>query len=167
MIVGVATTARIGNLLGAGNARLAKISAQTAACAAVVIGLIIGAILMATRFIFAKAYTDEPAVIQLVAHVMPYVAAFQIADGLVGANGGSLRAMGKQHTGAIINAVAYYIIGLPLGIYLAFHGWRLEGLWLGSMLALFCVGIPEWILVSISNWDKEASSARERVMSEE
>lgn len=117
---------------------------------------------MACKSVFGKIYTDDQAVIDLVSKVMPYVAAFQIADGLVGSNGGTLRAMSKQHLGAIINGVSYYVIGLPLGIYLAFHGWGLIGLWLGSCLALFCVGLSEWLLVSIANWQVETQRALER-----
>jgi len=63
---------------------------------------------------------------------MPFVAAFQIADGLANSNGGCLRGMGRQHYGAVVNLVAYYLIALPCGIYLAFHGWGLSGLWAGN-----------------------------------
>jgi hypothetical protein len=63
---------------------------------------------------------------------MPYVATFQIADGLAQANGGCLRGMGRQHIGAAVNLVAYYCMALPCGIYLAFHGWGLAGLWAGN-----------------------------------
>jgi multidrug resistance protein, MATE family len=63
---------------------------------------------------------------------MPFVAAFQIADGLANSNGGCLRGMGRQHYGAVVNFVAYYLIALPCGIYLAFHGWGLAGLWAGN-----------------------------------
>lgn len=63
---------------------------------------------------------------------MPFVAAFQIADGLANSNGGCLRGMGRQHYGAVVNLVAYYLIALPCGIYLAFHGWGLAGLWAGN-----------------------------------
>ena len=70
--------------------------------------------------------------IDLVSQVMPYVATFQIADGLAQANGGCLRGMGRQHTGAIVNLIAYYALALPVGIHLAFHGWGLSGLWAGN-----------------------------------
>jgi multidrug resistance protein, MATE family len=63
---------------------------------------------------------------------MPYVATFQIADGLAQANGGCLRGMGRQHIGACVNLIAYYAMALPVGIYLAFHGWGLAGLWAGN-----------------------------------
>jgi hypothetical protein len=71
-------------------------------------------------------------VIDLVSEVMPFVATFQIADGLAQANGGCLRGMGRQHIGACVNLIAYYAMALPCGIYLAFHGWGLAGLWAGN-----------------------------------
>jgi multidrug resistance protein, MATE family len=63
---------------------------------------------------------------------MPFVATFQIADGLAQSNGGCLRGMGRQHIGAFVNLIAYYAMALPVGIYLAFHGWGLAGLWAGN-----------------------------------
>ena len=68
---------------------------------------------------------------------MPYVATFQIADGLAQSNAGCLRGMGRQHIGAGVNLVAYYIMALPVGIYLAFHGWGLSGLWAGNSGGIF------------------------------
>lgn len=42
--------------------------------------------------------------------------------------GGILRGTGRQAFGAIVNAVMYYIVGLPLGIVLAFiQGMRIMG----------------------------------------
>lgn len=105
---------------------------------------------------------------------MPYVATFQIADGLAQANGGCLRGMGGQHIGACVNLVAYYVMALPVGIYLAFHGWGLAGLWAGNsggkyeamrllIVALFIVGIFEWIIVFFTNWQKQVNIAYARL----
>jgi MATE family multidrug resistance protein len=102
-------------------------------------------------------------VVNLTADVMPYVALFQIADGLNGSCGGSLRGMGRQHIGAAVNIVSYYALGLPLGIHLAFNGWGLSGLWLGNCVALYFVGILEWIIVAFSNWEKQVRRAFERM----
>jgi MATE family multidrug resistance protein len=71
--------------------------------------------------------------------------------------------MGRQHIGAAVNVLAYYCLALPLGIYLAFHGWRLPGLWIGQCIALYIVGILEWIIVAFSNWDKEVEKAYGRM----
>jgi hypothetical protein len=65
---------------------------------------------------------------------MPLVASFQVVDGLAGSCGGVLRGMGRQHLGAAFNIVAYYILALPLGIWLAFRAeYGLQGLWIGAL----------------------------------
>jgi MATE family multidrug resistance protein len=135
--VGVATSARVGNLLGAKNAKGAALAANTAAWLSMLLGAIVLAVLMGTRDNFARLFNDDEKVVRLTAEVLPYVALFQIADGLNGSCGGALRGMGRQHIGAAVNIVSYYCGALPLGIYLAFHGWSLAGLWVGQCIALY------------------------------
>lgn len=165
--IGVAASARVGNMLGLRNAKGAARSANTAAWLSIFMGSIVLAILMGTRNVFAKIFNDDRDVVELTARVLPYVALFQIADGLNGSCGGSLRGQGRQHIGALVNIVSYYCIALPLGIYLAFHGWRLPGLWLGQCIALYLVGILEWGIVAFSNWDKEVEKAFGRMDKDE
>lgn len=114
---------------------------------------------MSVRNKFALIFNDDPGVVSLVAKVMPYVALFQIADGLNGSCGGSLRGMGRQHVGALVNIVSYYAGALPLGIWLAFHGWGLAGLWVGQCIALYIVGALEWVIVAWSDWEKQVENA--------
>lgn len=166
--VGVAASARVGNMLGARNARGAARSANTAAWLSMFLGAIVLAILVGTRNHFAKIFNDDPQVVQLTAEVLPYVALFQIADGLNGSCGGSLRGMGRQHIGATVNIVCYYCGALPLGIYLAKSaGWGLTGLWIGQCIALYLVGFGEWVIVAFSNWDHQVMKAFERMDSDD
>ena len=165
--VGVATSARVGNLLGARNAVGAARSANTAAVLSMILGAIVLAILMGVKDSFAKIFNDDVDVVRLTAEVMPYVALFQIADGLNGSCGGSLRGMGRQHIGAAVNIVSYYCGALPLGIWMAFHGWGLAGLWVGQCIALYLVGFAEWAIVAWSNWEKQVEKAFDRMDSGE
>lgn len=161
--VGVATSARVGNLLGARNAKGAARAANTAAWLSMILGALVLAVLMGVKDFYARIFNDDPDVVKLTAHVMPYVALFQIADGLNGSCGGALRGMGRQHIGAAVNLVSYYCGALPLGIYLAFHGWGLAGLWVGQCIALYLVGALEWVIVAFSDWDKQVRKAFERM----
>ncbi|KAL8830952.1 MAG: hypothetical protein Q9170_005501 [Blastenia crenularia] len=161
--VGVAASARVGNLLGAKNAKGAARAANTAAWLSMLLGAVVLAILMGTKDHFAKIFNNDSDVVSLTADVLPFVALFQIADGLNGSCGGSLRGMGRQHIGAAVNIVSYYGGALPLGIYLAFHGWGLKGLWVGQCIALYLVGLIEWIIVAFSNWDYQVKKAFERM----
>jgi MATE family multidrug resistance protein len=165
--IGVAASARVGNLLGARNAKGAAKAANVAAWLSMVMGLLVLIILMAVKDFYAKIFNDDVDVIRLTAEVMPYVALFQIADGLNGSCGGSLRGMGRQHIGAAVNFVSYYMGALPLGIWLAFHGWGLAGLWVGQCIALYLVGILEWVIVAWSDWDHQVIKAFERMDSGE
>ncbi|CAL5870810.1 uncharacterized protein PFLUO_LOCUS5050 [Penicillium psychrofluorescens] len=157
--IGVATSTRVGNLLGLRNGGAASRAAHTSAVLSMVVGGVVLALLMGTRDRFAKIFNDDASVVKLTAEVLPYVALFQIADGLNGSCGGSLRGMGRQHVGALVNIVSYYCGALPLGIWLAFHGWGLKGLWVGQCIALYLVGFLEWIIVARSQWEVEVRKA--------
>jgi multidrug resistance protein, MATE family len=161
--LGVAASARLGNLLGAREPRAARRAAHAAAVLSVVLGASILAVLLATRHVFGRLFNDDERVVRLVADVMPWVALFQIADGLNGSCGGVLRGMARQWVGALVNLLSYYGAALPVGIWLAFHGWGLQGLWMGQCGALYLVGILEWVIVGLSNWDKEVDRAMERL----
>jgi MATE family multidrug resistance protein len=161
--IGVAASARVGNLLGARNAKGAARAANVAAWLSMVMGVLVLIVLMAVKDFYAKIFNDDVEVIRLTAKVMPYVALFQIADGLNGSCGGSLRGMGRQHIGAVVNLVSYYMGALPLGIWLAFHGWGLMGLWVGQCIALYLVGAIEWVVVAWSDWEWQVKKAFERM----
>ncbi|KAJ5678124.1 transporter [Penicillium maclennaniae] len=161
--LGVATSSRVGNLLGARKSKGASLAAHSSAILAVGFGAVVLAILIGTRNNFAKIFNNDPEVIELTAEIMPFVALFQIADGMNGSCGGSLRGMGRQHVGAAINLVSYYCFALPLGVYLAFHGWGLKGLWVGQCVALYCAGVLEWVLVACTRWETEVRKAFKRM----
>jgi MATE family multidrug resistance protein len=76
----------------------------------------------------------------MTAHVMPLVALFQVFDGLGVVTGGILRAKGQQNVGAVLNLAGYYIIGIPVGLVLAFHAsMGIYGLWTGLTIALVLI----------------------------
>ncbi|QIW97322.1 hypothetical protein AMS68_002840 [Peltaster fructicola] len=165
--VGVATSSRVGNLLGSRDTKGASRAANTAAWLSMLLGILVLAILMATKDNFARLFNDDDRVVRLTAEVLPYVALFQIADGLNGSCGGALRGMGRQHIGAAVNIISYYCGALPLGIWLAFNGWGLAGLWIGQCIALYLVGFAEWAIVAFSNWPKEVEKAFRRMESDD
>ena len=161
--IGVATSSRVGNLLGSRAATAARRAANVAAWVSMIAGAVVLTILMASKEHFAKIFNDDERVVKLTSEVLPYVALFQISDGLNGSCGGSLRGMGRQHLGAAVNIVSYYCLALPLGIWLAFHGLGLKGLWVGQCVALYIVGILEWVIVAFSDWELQVQKAFDRM----
>lgn len=166
--IGVTASSRVGNFLGSRSARMSRISANMSALLATLVGALVLAVLLATRSQFGRLFSDDPDVVALVAHVLPYVAAFQIFDGWAQSCGGVLRGMGKQKIGAGVNLVAYYVLALPVGIWLAFRTeLGLAGLWIGQCGALFLVGVGEYVLVFLTDWEVEVKRAEKRMEAEE
>ncbi|KAJ7021691.1 multidrug/Oligosaccharidyl-lipid/Polysaccharide flippase [Mycena alexandri] len=165
--LGIAASVRIGNLLGEFDSRRAQIAANTALMMALTVGLVFCAMFMGFRSRWAYLFNDDPVVIQLVSAILPWVALFQIFDGVNGVAGGILRARGKQMTGAMLNLSAYYLIGIPLGVYLAFTlKLELHGLWIalaGSLL--YCAAFGTLLCVR-TNWDGEVRKVVARIDAE-
>lgn len=126
--MGAAT--RVGNLIGAGDLVGMRRALRAAVMLAVgIMGLCAVAFLVGRRAL-PRLYTDEPAIIALVASTLPVVAAFQIADGVQVVSAGLLRGMGRPRPGAVVNLISYYFLSYPLAYALAFLlGWQLRGIW--------------------------------------
>jgi MATE family multidrug resistance protein len=134
------TVTRVGNLLGARRPD----DAQRAAWVALGMG---GAVMtvsavgfVAFRGLLPRIYTPDPTVIALCASILPIAAAFQIFDGVQVAACGVLRGMGRTRPAAVFNLVSYWMVGLPVGAWLALRaGWGLAGIWLGLCFGLASV----------------------------
>ncbi|KAB5589989.1 MATE efflux family protein [Ceratobasidium theobromae] len=160
--LGIATTVRVGNLLGSGYAQKAKLAAETSIGMSLVTALILSTIFMLFRTSWGRLFNNDETVVELVSSVLPLVALFQIVDGATAVTDGVLRARGMLGFGAIVNICSYYVVGLPMGIILAF--WAnlgLKGLWTGLASALFCAATISIYVVYKTDWDREVSKAHE------
>ncbi|KAF9220728.1 MATE efflux family protein [Gyrodon lividus] len=161
----IATSVRIGNLLGQGNARRAGLAAKTSLVMAVGIAGVWSALFLTFRNKWAYLFNGDPKVVSLVASILPLVALFQVFDGTSAITGGIFRARGRQFAGALLNLSAYYALGIPLGLYLAFpchHA--LSGLWEGLTVALvYSSGVGIWTGVRGVKWEEEVERARGRI----
>lgn len=94
-------------------------------------------LLSSLRSWIPQLFTNDPAVIDLVATVLPLCAAFQLFDALAAICNGLLRGLGKQEVGGYVNLFCYYVVAMPISFATAFGlGWQLEGLWTGVAIAL-------------------------------
>jgi len=58
---------------------------------------------------------------------------------------------------------AYYVIGIPLGLWLTFsHGMELYGLWTGLTVALVFAALAGIVLVLRSDWQHEVDKVQAR-----
>ena len=140
--IAIASVTRVGNLIGAGRGRDARLSSWVAFGLGGGVMAVSAVILILGRFGLPALYTADAAVIALAASILPICAAFQVFDGVQVVGGGVLRGMGRTRPAAVFNAVAFYGLAMPLGGWLAFRADAgLAGLWWGMALGLAAVSI--------------------------
>lgn len=138
--ISFAASTVIGNLLGSGRRDEAQRTAWIAFALGGGVMLISAVVLVSARTLIPGFYTDEAAVIVLAASIMPIAATFQLFDGLQVVGGGILRGVGDTLPAAVFNAIAYYVVALPLAGYLVlFLGLGLQALWWALALGLALV----------------------------
>ena len=160
----VAGGVRIGNLLGAQRPQLARTASRVAMGLSGLLAAANFALLVAFRHLWGTLFSSDPAVVDVVVTVLPLVALFQLPDVLAGSTGWLLRGAGKPTVGAAINIVSYYIVGIPIGIGIAFWGPRLglQGLWVGLTLALTGAAILMSVVILRMDWKAEGEMAATR-----
>jgi multidrug resistance protein, MATE family len=135
-----AASVRVGQAIG----RSAPRSARSASSAALLSG---GAFMSLTAAAFllvpgalAGLYTGDPAVLLIATALIPVAGVFQVFDGVQVVAAGVLRGVGDTTAPFIANLVAFWAIGMPVGLYLCFRTpMGAVGLWWGLVLALALV----------------------------
>lgn len=140
--VAMAAIALIGNALGANDPSRARRFAYMSLVVAAIMGGSIAFILVLLRGSWGLLFTDDPEVVELTSRVLPTIAAYIFWDNLgPGSLVNILRGMSVVVLPAIINFVAFYLIGIPFGLWLTFNRshehWGIIGLWSGLVLAMF------------------------------
>lgn len=168
--IGIASSSRIANFLGAGLAESAKVTTKVSLCFGLVISMLNFLALYCFQRPIANAFTKDQDVINIVLEVMWLIALMQISDAMNANSAGCLRGQGQTKIGGIVNLVSYYVVGLPLSIYLAFYSpWKgsLDGLWVRSTVALTIIGVVQSYYALAANFDHLCEEARKRTSTQE
>ncbi|NXR49404.1 S47A1 protein, partial [Hippolais icterina] len=161
--LGTAASVQVGNALGAGNVEVAKRSSNTSLICTGVFSIIVGSILAATRNVLGHVFTKDKEIIDLVAWVMPIYVVFHLFEAMTGACSGVLRGIGKQKFGAILNAVSYYGVGMPLTAVLLFVAKiGVIGLWVSMLACVFILCTCFTTYIYRLDWEKAAKEAQSR-----
>ncbi|NXE43552.1 S47A1 protein, partial [Ptilorrhoa leucosticta] len=161
--LGTAASVQVGNALGAGDVEAAKRSSTTSLICTGVFCVIVGAILASTRNVLGYIFTKDKEIIDLVAWVMPIYVVFHLFEAMTGACSGVLRGIGKQKFGAILNAVSYYGVGMPLAAVLLFVAKiGVMGLWIAMLVCVFILCTCFITYIYRLNWEKAAKEAQRR-----
>ncbi|XP_023258300.1 multidrug and toxin extrusion protein 1-like isoform X2 [Seriola lalandi dorsalis] len=151
----VAASVRVGNALGAGNTKQAKLSCKVPIICAFIVACFVGASLSIARNVIGYIFTSEQDIIKRVADVMLLFGFMHVGDATAGVAAGVLRGAGKQLFGALCNLIGLYLIGFPIGVYLMFAAkMGIVGLWTGLTLCVSLQAIVFIMFLCKLDWKK-------------
>jgi len=140
--ISTATAVRVGQAVGRGDAAGAAAAGWTGIGLGAGFMLSMSALLVSVPGRIAAGFTHGPEVIAAAVPLLLVGAAFQFFDGVQTTATGALRGMGNTHAGLYVQLVGYWVVGLPLGLWLGF-GWKMGavGLWIGLAAGLLIAGV--------------------------
>jgi MATE family multidrug resistance protein len=139
MAAGLSTAGmiRVSNQIGKGNQKSMR-EAGMVVFGMVLVFMFTSAVLFVVfRYTLPTFYIDNTEVIQISASLLVIAGLFQLSDGVQVVGLGVLRGMEDVKFPTIITLIAYWVLGLPLGYYLAFElEMGAQGIWYGLLIGL-------------------------------
>lgn len=160
----VAANIRVGNCLGAGMPRTARLARTVALTSTLVLSSIFALLLFGLSGQIPRLFLDEGSSADLASHVMAIWSPLTVMDGLNAVIQGVFRGGGKQKAAAIAKGLAHYVCGVPLGVLLAFPcDLGVKGLWLGiSFGNVVAVSAMVVLMLWYWTWESLADDAHSR-----
>ncbi|CAL4940262.1 unnamed protein product [Urochloa decumbens] len=156
---GVST--RVGNELGANRPVAARAAARAGLALSALQGLASFAFAVAVRGVWARMFTSDASILALTASVLPILGLCELGNCPQTTGCGVLRGSARPKDGAHINLGAFYGVGTPVAVALAFWlGLGFRGLWLGLLAAqAACVAVM-LVVISRTDWERQAELAQ-------
>ncbi|CUS21580.1 LAQU0S03e05842g1_1 [Lachancea quebecensis] len=153
---GIAASNRIAYHIGKSRVRACQVASQATL---LYIGFLIGTtnllFLVLGRNIIPSVFSNDKNVVKIASQVLPIIGINQVCDVLNVLSAGILRAQGRQKIGGVLNIIAYYLVGLPMAVFLGFRcKWALQGFWVGLGCGILFLGLSELYCVLKSDWTK-------------
>ncbi len=147
--VSAAAAVLVGQAIGRGDSVEARRYAGAALVCGTAFMTLAALVFLTIPRLLARCYTNETAVLEIAATLIPIAGLFQVFDGLQVVSGGILRGAGDTRAPVIVNLAGFWAFGVPVSIYLGFWT-KLEalGLWWGFVAGLGAVAV--FLLVRIA-----------------
>ncbi|MBC7370093.1 MAG: MATE family efflux transporter, partial [Bdellovibrionaceae bacterium] len=140
--IGAAGSIRVGFERGQDRMDSARFAGRVAIFLGAAYMLVSAAFVYGFREYLASFYTSDPQVLIFAVSFLGVAAAFQFFDGVQAVAVGVLRGLEDTKWPSVLAFIAYWIIGLPIGYYLAFERqWQGEGIWWGLFVGLAFIAI--------------------------
>ena len=139
--LGMATTIRVGHLVGQQSLLELKKAVSTAIILAVLMSLVIASLTYILRNSIAALYSPDATVIALAASLLILACFYQVSDAIQVVSACALRGMKVTKPVFFITFIAYWPIGFGLGAVLGLTNWLVpamgaHGFWIGIIAGL-------------------------------
>ncbi|KAI4308152.1 hypothetical protein L6164_031256 [Bauhinia variegata] len=160
----LAASTRVGNELGAGHPKLAKLSVAVVNAASIIISIVLCAIILIFQVGLIKLYSTDSDVIEAASTLVPLLAISVFINGTHFTIFGVMIGSARQGIMAFVNLVAYYLVGLPIACVLGFKtSLGVSGLYWGLIIGVFLQTSTLSILTVRTNWEAEVEEAINRL----
>lgn len=161
--ISVAANVLVGTYLGRNKPHHAKMASTLGMMLSITLSAALVVIIIATRYYIPEIFINDAVSIELAGHAMLFLMPYQMCDAVNAVMQGVLRGTGRLSLGAYINLVAYFVLGLPIGAYLAFGmDMGVEGMWLGLTGGIFFGCVVSFVKICETDWKGMADDARVR-----
>jgi MATE family multidrug resistance protein len=138
--VSAAAAVSVGHAVGAGDPARARRAGWLALALGTAFMLCAAIVFLAAPRPLIELYTRDAQVLAVAPGLLWIAAAFQVFDGIQAVSTGALRGLGETRAPMLATLVGYWLVGLPLGLFLCFTlKWGIYGMWLGLTLALVVI----------------------------
>jgi MATE family multidrug resistance protein len=144
--LGAAATIRIGSYLGQQDFPSLRRAGLTLISMALVIMTVWGIAFIVWRYELPTFYISDQEVIALAAPLLIIAGLFQLSDGMQVVCAGALRGLQDVKIPSLMIFIAYWVIALPLGYWLAFPmQLGAYGIWFGLLIGLTLTALAMYI----------------------
>lgn len=137
-----AITVRVGQVYGRSGMKMARFSGFSGIAVSVAFMAFTALMMYLLPNQIVSLYTSDANLREIAVTLIYMAAIFQVSDGLQVSGSGALRGLKDTKVPMIVNLIAYWIIGLPLGYYFGILlEWGPQGLWIGLIAGLSVAAI--------------------------
>ncbi|XP_021284355.1 protein DETOXIFICATION 27-like [Herrania umbratica] len=155
-----ATGVRVANELGAGSAKGVKFATIVSVITSLAVGFFFWSIIMAFHEKLAMIFTSSSPVIAMVNKFSTLLAFTILLNCIQPVLSGVAVGSGWQAVVAFVNIGSYYIVGVPLGIFLGLLQFGITGIWAGMICGTVVQTLILTIITMKCKWEIEAQKAQ-------
>ncbi|KAI4379808.1 hypothetical protein MLD38_006055 [Melastoma candidum] len=158
------TSVRVSNELGRGDAKAAKFAVRVVLATSLSIGVFIWAMCLIFGRDIGYIFTTDEDVVESISSLSVLLAFTILLNSVQPVFSGVAVGCGRQTMVAWVNLASYYLVGIPLGLVLAYVAHlEVRGIWIGMISGVALQTLVLGFVIWRTDWDEQVKRASERL----